>query len=100
MYFLVRTRVTSPLNLKSAKKILTALENPQIKVLCHYGFLTEPGGIQIIEVQDTQELQNYLRKFQEINAVTEIVPLMGHEETVHLLKRYIKKLEVDKGYFL
>lgn len=100
MYFLVRSRVTGPLELSSAKKVLAALESPNLKVICHFGFLSEPGGVQIVEAEGLEELREYLSKFQDVNASTEIVPLMTHEETVGVLKRYIKKLEVEKPRFV
>ncbi|MCS4541149.1 MAG: hypothetical protein HY929_02310 [Euryarchaeota archaeon] len=93
MYFLLNSKPKGPIDLALLKRVLTLLENPKIKFVCHYGYLNEPGGMHVVEVETIDELKTTLSQFLRTGEVTEVIPLTTHEETVNALKNMIKKFE-------
>ncbi len=96
MYFMLNSRPKGPTTLGLLKRVLKLLTDPEIKYVSHYGYLNEPGGVHIIEVDSLEEFRSVLSKFQQTGEVTEVVPLTTHEETVEALKVMIKRRE-EKG---
>jgi hypothetical protein len=88
---MIRGRALVPPNMMDLERLLKVMENPGIKVIAHYSFVSEPGGFHIVEVENLEELKPYLQRLAGLGVVNEVLPLRTHEDTLTSLENLIRK---------